>query len=180
MNKKLFNLKNFFIILLSFILTFSYFYEILAVENTYSKEVESFIINHFNIRNNCFFSNDTSQLIKNYDISEDDSNYSLDHEINRINYLKNWTEEHAIKLYSIKSIEKFRKIATDNNYSKVLLDEQFIINYKYEKDSSAKLNTFTTNLFHICELKKVNGKWIFIKDWYLDSFENSLKSNKFK
>lgn len=136
---------------------------------------EEYINTIFSERNKKFLAGDVKDLFKFYDTSTNGGKYSLNHEIKRIYYLRDWALERGIKFTSITSNNTFKKISTSGNHAKIRVDEEYKFDYIYEGDSNPTVNSFGITLFHIINLSNKNNNWIISQDWYLDCFEDGLK-----
>lgn len=176
MNKKM-KFSKFICFILIFLLSFSIMPKCLATEEAENsrKEIEDFINNYFNTRNNSFIDGNIENVINKYDLSKDNAKYALDHEVRRLKYLRDWSSERGIKLVKINSISNFKNFTPNDKNCSLRVDEEFIVNYAYEKDEK-NINTFGISLFHFINLTKQENTWLISKDWYLDCFEDALKS----
>lgn len=141
-----------------------------------STEVYSYLKDLYTIRNNAFLDGILYKLKPFYDTSQNYGAWSLDHEVRRVKYLVDWSNERGIKFTSIDSLINIKKITCTGDSLKVRTDEQYIFKYIYKEDSSPSTNEFGVNLYHTITLKKKNGSYVVYNDYYLDCFEDGLKS----
>lgn len=177
MNKHI-TLKKFIIFTVTFLFLFSIMPRYFANEGPLSdiSQIEIFINNFFLTRNTSFIEGDISNLINNYNLNQNNAKYALDHEVRRIKYLRDWSSERGIQLTNIKSIAHLKNFSPGSTHSSLRVDEEFIVEYIYNSDNAKKLNTFGISLFHFMNLSKNNNHYVISKDWYLDCFEDALKS----
>lgn len=139
-------------------------------------DIKSYIETHFKNRNNSILDGDISLVKNNYDTSSNNGKYALDHEIRRIKYLRDWAGERGIKFTDIQSNCHFKNLNCNSDSCDFRVDEEWIFKYVYEDDINLTENLFGVNLFHMMNLKKSNNNYIISKEWYLDCFEDALKS----
>ncbi|GIM29497.1 exported protein [Clostridium polyendosporum] len=145
--------------------------EMTNAEDTLILHIQEF----FNKRNDMFLTGDIADLIPYYETSHNYGKYSLEHEVRRIRYLRDWAGERGIKFTSISSKANVKRASVSPTHAKIKVDEEYKFEYVYNCDNEPVVNNFGINLFHAITLNKKNDKWIITSDWYLDCFDDALK-----
>ncbi|GAA0786051.1 amidase domain-containing protein [Hathewaya limosa] len=135
-----------------------------------------YVKNLFDTKNKVFFTGDFSYFKTFYDSSQKYGLYSLEHEVKRFSYLRDWASERGIKFTEITSIPIIKKVEFSGGYTKIRVDEEYKIKYIYKDDHSPQENVFGISLLHHMKLKKQNDSWKIYTDYYLDCFEDALKA----
>lgn len=130
----------------------------------------------YNIRSSCLASGDFSPLKDEFDTSQKYGIYTLEHEIKRVKYLKDWSKQRGIQFKNIESTVRIKKITPAGNVIRIALEESYKFDYVYENDKDAILNSFGVGIRHSTKLTQKNDKWVIYNDWYTDCFEDALQS----
>ena len=150
--------------------------------SAYTKEeidknnVTDFINNIFKSRNNFTLSGDLENFKDNYDLKNNYGKWSFEHEVKRAKYLRDWASERGMIIKSIESIPNFKKVTLGKNSATVRVDEGVKVTYGYSNDKDNCENVFGMNLFHNISLKINDSNMVIINDYYLDCFEDGLKT----
>ena len=140
-------------------------------------EIKGAIENIYKYRSSAFVTHDVSRLWSFYDTSKNTGKWSLEHEIKRIRYLKNWAAARKIKFTNVDSWVNIKRIRNVNGKISVFLDETYKFDYVYDGDESEQVNSFGVGIRHTLKLMKRNENYIICTDWYTDCFEDALESN---
>jgi len=130
----------------------------------------------YNLRSYCLVSGDTTKLNDLFDTSQKYGRYSLDHEVRRVKYLKDWSALRGIKFNNIESTVRIKKVLSQGKIIKVLLEESYRFDYVYEDDPNNILNSFGVGIRHTAKITNIQDKWVIYQDWYTDCFEDALQS----
>lgn len=130
----------------------------------------------YNIRSSCLASGDFSALKDEFDTSQKYGIYTLEHEIKRVKYLKDWSKQRGIQFKNIESTVRIKKVTPAGNVIRIALEESYKFDYVYENDKDAILNSFGVGIRHSTKLTQKNDKWVIYNDWYTDCFEDALQS----
>ncbi|MCA1075626.1 amidase domain-containing protein [Clostridium bowmanii] len=145
--------------------------------NTYDNtEITKVLENIYKKRCSMFITKDLSTLPSYYDSSQKLGKWSLEHEVKRFNYFNDWSSKRGMNVIKVESTPKVRKIATTMRGIRLLVDEYYKFEYTYKNDITPTTNVFGVGLIHTMELIKNGENWIIYYDWYLDCFEDALKS----
>nr|WP_053069839.1 amidase domain-containing protein [Clostridium novyi] len=145
-------------------------------KNINKKELENRIRHIFNERCKAFVSHDLSVLPQYFDTSQKYGKWSLEHEVKRIKYLRDWSYQRGIKFTSVTPIVKVKKASPSAHGIRMSVQEVYKFNYIYTNDKNPVTNTFGVSLDHSLVLTKKNGNLVIYNDWYLDCFEDGLKA----
>lgn len=130
----------------------------------------------YNIRSACLVSGDFSALKDKFDTSQKYGRYTLEHEVKRIKYLRDWAKQRGVQFKNIESIVRIKKVTPAGNVIRIALEESYKFDYVYESDKDPVLNSFGVGIRHSTKLTQKNDKWVIYNDWYTDCFEDALQS----
>lgn len=148
------------------------------IDNSLSEKEEftNYLQKLFDTKNEIFFSGDLEPLFEYYDTSQNYGRYSVDHEIRRFRYLRDWASIRGIKFTEISSQAMVKNVSGSGDLKKIRVDEEYKFKYIYKDDENPIENVFGVALFHTLKLKKRDGNWKVFNDYYLDCFEDGLKA----
>lgn len=133
--------------------------------------INDYVSNLFSSRNSAFLDGNIESLTNFYNINHSNSKYSLNHELRRISYLRDWAIERGIIFTSINSSIHLKNIQDLGDKITLKIDELCSFNYIYYDDKSE--NKFEVSLIHIFTLNKIDGTYQVEKDYYLDFLSNA-------
>jgi hypothetical protein len=139
-------------------------------------EVTNVIEDIYKERCSMFVSNNLTNLPTYYDTSQKLGKWSLEHEVKRFSYFNDWSSQRGMDFIKVESTPKVRKITNTKRGFSLLVDEYYKFEYTYKGEITPTTNIFGVGLTHSMELIKKEEKWIIYSDWYLDCFEDALKS----
>ncbi|WP_253200571.1 amidase domain-containing protein [Clostridium sp. CF012] len=139
-------------------------------------EITKVLENIYNDRCSMFITKDLTNLPSYYDASQKLGKWSLEHEVQRFNYFNDWSSQRGMNFIKVESTPNVRKITKTQRGIRLLVDEYYKFEYTYKNDITPTTNIFGVGLMHSMELMKNGEKWIIYSDWYLDCFEDALKS----
>jgi len=148
----------------------------MAIETPDKTEITKILENIYNDRCSMFITSDLTNLPNHYDTSQKLGKWSLEHEIKRLSYFNDWSSQRGMNFVKVESTTKVRKVTSTSRGLGILIDEYYKFQYTYKNDITPTTNTFGVGLTHSMELIKKEEKWMIYSDWYLDCFEDALKS----
>lgn len=144
-------------------------------DNTLEKEELTNVLNSINnARSKLFMAGDLRELENYYDTTQNNGKWSMEHEIRRIKYLRDWAKNRGIEFIDITSNVKIKKITHKDEKIRLFFDEVYQFKYTYTSHSNEIVNLFGVKLTHTSEIIKRDGQWLVSKDWYLDCFEDGM------
>lgn len=149
-------------------------FEQCIADNVDKEELRSEVERIFNQRSACLVSGDVSPLKELFDTSQKYGKWALEHEVKRVKYLNNWSNERNITFGKIESSVRIKKVYPKGNIMKIALEESYKFEYVYDDDENSPINTFGVGIRHTTSLIKKNDKWVVYNDWYTDCFEDAL------
>ena len=177
------------IIILNFVLflglfcyrSYDYFAKDIAIStfssvNSDKTEITKTLENIFKDRCSMFITKDITNLPNYFDTSQALGKWSLAHEVKRLSYFNDWSTKRDMNFTKVESTSKVKKITSTKRGLRLLVDEYYKFEYIYRNDITPTKNIFGVSLTHSIELINNGGKWIIYSDWYLDCFEDALKS----
>lgn len=168
-----------FIILIIILLSVFLSVNVLSLQNPLDVDIEVLreeFERIYNVRSNCLVTGDTATLKELFDTSQKYGIYSLDHEVKRVKYLKDWSIQRGIQFKNVESFVRIKKVLSQGTVIKVLLEESYRFDYVYEDDPDKTLNSFGVGIKHTAKITKKQDKWLIYQDWYTDCFEDALQS----
>jgi len=144
--------------------------------NSDKTEITKVLENIYKDRCAMFITKDITNLPNYYDASQKLGKWSLEHEVKRLGYFNDWSKQRDMNFTKVESTLKIRKISSTKRGLLLLVDEYYRFQYAYKNDVTPTANIFGVGLTHCMELVKKDEKWVIYSDWYLDCFEDALKS----
>lgn len=145
-----------------------------AVYSYGENELKTKIEKIYNERSSAFVTGDIAHLEQYFDTSQKQSKQALEHEIKRVKYLKNWSNQRGIKFKDINSTIRIKSIRSIGAIVKIDLEETYRFDYVYPADLEEIVNSFGIGMRHKLELIKKENVWMVRSDSYTDCFEDSL------
>ena len=139
-------------------------------------EFTNVVENIYKDRCSMFITKNIANLPNFYDTSQKLGKWGLEHEVKRLSYFNDWSTQRGMNFIKVESTPKIRKITTTKRGLRLLVDEYYKFEYNYKNDKTPTTNIFGVGLTHSMELIKKGDKWIIYSDYYLDCFEDALKS----
>ncbi len=132
------------------------------------EQLKAYIENMYNIRSSAFITGDARPLKDLYDKSHKYGQWSLEYEVRRIKYLKDWADKRGIKFQNVTSNVTIRKIYNRWSTVRISLDESYKFDYIYKDDAELEVNSFGIGIRHTLDLKPSGEEWLIYADWYSD------------
>lgn len=168
-----------FIIIASMLsMSFSYYNSkaFAFTHETPENEMKPIIEELYNITSNAFVSGNLTILKPLFDLSKKQGRWSLEHEVRRVKYLKDWAKKRDIRFINVESSVRIKRTVNKGNILRFALEESYKFDYIYTKDPIPEINSFGVGIRHALSLINKNGKWIIFSDWYTDCFEDAMGS----
>lgn len=151
--------------------------QVLAVVN--DDEIVSTLEDLFANKNSCILSKDIEGLESFYDLDSKISKWAYETEIQKINYLENWSIKQGVTFNNIKSNIKVNNIKNKpNNVYSIICSISTEVTYSYLNDSDE--NIFSLGSVHYMDLKKENDELTILKEWYAEPLADYLDLKKIK
>lgn len=138
-----------------------------------NEELKKEIEDLYKVRSDVFMNGNLKDLQNIYDSATKYGRWTLEHEVQRAKYLKDWSNDRNITFKNISSTVKVKKFYNVGDKLRVLLDEYFKIDYIYSDDENSMVNTFAIRIRHTLNLVNKNDKRMIYTDWYLDCFDDA-------
>jgi hypothetical protein len=166
--------------LLTFIILFNFIclsYNVSAsvpIQHVDQNELKLEVERIYNERSAALVSGDISSLQTLFDTSQKYGQWALEHEIKRVKYLNDWSNERNITFGKIESTVRIKKVYPKGNIMKLALEESYKFDYVYNDDENSPIDSFGVGIRHVTSLVKKNEKWVIYSDWFTDCFEDAL------
>ena len=139
-----------------------------------SKQYEMYLKNLFDYRNKALMEHDEDILKGIYDTDIKFGLWAYEHEIKKMQYLKNWSDKQGVEFDNIDAKVKVNKIREreENLYGIICT---VCTNYKYHYENQPSVqNEFQIGTQHYLHVREKDDKYIITKEWYSDPFADSL------
>lgn len=133
-------------------------------------EIESM----YNLRSSCLMSGSLLPLKELFDLSQKYGQWSLEHEVQRVKYLKDWSSHRGVKFTNIQSSVRIKKIYHRTSTIRISLEETYKFDYIYPSDKEPVTNSFGVGIRHTLDLVEKDEKYLIYSDWYTDCFEDAI------
>ncbi len=174
--------KTWIILIISFILYCNFYINsgtaaTLAPSASIDKELlKEEIQKIYNKRSEEFINGDLSSLPQYFDTSQRYGKWALEHEVQRVKYLRSWAYQRGIVFTNVNSSVLLYKTYTTKNGIRLSLKELYKFDYIYKDDEQPVTNSFGVGIRHTVDLVKKGDNWVIYTDWYTDCFEDGLKA----
>lgn len=144
-----------------------------------NEDLEDFIEDLYEERNNSIETGNVEKLYSYYDITTKFGANSLDREFKRIAYFRDWSLEKKATLTDIDSDIVIDSITTKDDIIHVNLKEKFSFKFHYNK-TPKKTHEFSHVMIHNLQIKELdNGSFIVLSEYYDDFLNDSLDKYRF-
>ena len=122
-------------------------------------EITKTLENIYKERCSMFITNDLTNLPNYYDTSQKLGKGSFEHEVKRLTYFNDWSNQRGMNFIKVGSTPKINKITTTKRGLRLLVDEYYKFEYAYKNDiKPTTTNIFGVGLSHSIELIKNGDK----------------------
>ncbi|WHT49792.1 hypothetical protein QNH10_10240 [Sporosarcina thermotolerans] len=147
-------------------------YEAFAQEDYDKREVDSFLTQLF-VDRNAFLVNRLPESINKYYIhTEKVSRYAYQMELRREKYINTWADKRGIRLIGAEPTIRITRFEKNGDVAHVSLIQMAKISYDYNTVYLPP-QSFGVGTRHALTLKKIDGNWMVLKEWYLDPLEEN-------
>jgi hypothetical protein len=144
-----------------------------------NSEMSDVIKGIFTTKSKALLEQDEESFDSIYDKNTKFGQWAFEHEVKKMNYLKNWSEKQGVEFISITPNVVVRRLRGGNDkYSANLICST---EYKYVyPNNETEINTFRIGTYHVLSLNNKDGAWQITKEWYTDPFADSLNLDNIK
>ncbi|MBM7556759.1 amidase domain-containing protein [Halanaerobacter jeridensis] len=128
-------------------------------------------------RNKALLEENTDILEKLYNKEIKTGMWAYEHELNRMQYLHQWSTKQGVKFKKIASQIVIDRITEKEDGHKINLAVSTEYTYGYP-DALAEDNSFRTGTYHSLNLMPQDEELLITKEWYRDPFADSLHLDK--
>lgn len=130
----------------------------------------------YTTRSKALVCGDLSLLKPLFDLSSKYGQWSLEHEVKRVKYLREWAAKRHVKFINIESSVRIKRTIKKSSILKFALEESYKLDYIHIGDPNAVVNSFGVGIRHTLSLVNKNERWLVNSDWYTDCFEDAMGS----
>ena len=139
-----------------------------------SKQYELYLKNLFDYRNKALMEHNEEILKGIYDTDIKFGLWAYEHEIKKMQYLKNWSDKQGVVFDNIDANVKINKIRErEQNLYGIICTVCTNYKYHYENEPGVQ-NEFQIGTQHYLHVREYGDKYIITKEWYSDPFADSL------
>jgi hypothetical protein len=128
----------------------------------------------YNVRSACLVDGNMMPLRDLFDVTQKYGQWSLEHEVQRVKYLKDWSRQRGIKFTNIASTVRIKKIYNRSKTIRLSLEETYKFDYIYPSDPEPVTNSFGVGIRHTLDLIEKDETYLIYSDWYTDCFEDAI------
>lgn len=139
-----------------------------------NEEIQGILENYFRQRCTALISGDAAIIQNQFDMSSKYGKWSYEHEIKRINFVRDWCTARGTKFLECETKLKIFSIKGGKDAVKVYLSDITRMAYIYVEQDDRPLNEFCYGTRHSINLVNKDGVWYITVDWYNDPLEDSM------
>ncbi|WP_236708063.1 amidase domain-containing protein [Brevibacillus choshinensis] len=98
------------------------------------------------------------------------SKLAFEHEKNRTIYMNKWAHARKVKFVNSSGVIRITRIKNTGDTARVSVMQSLQLTYQYQGQEQHTMGVGTR---HVLTLKKNNGKWHVLKEWYLDPLDEN-------
>ncbi|TXK84266.1 amidase domain-containing protein [Paenibacillus sp. N3.4] len=139
-----------------------------------TENIQAFLIKLFNERSRFLIDQRPETIHHFYEKTDRLSQYAYEQELLRSNYINSWAEKRGVAFSAAKSNIRVNRIKRQGNIARVSLNQSLQLSYVFISD---KYNpqSFGIGTRHGLTLKKMNGEWVVLREWYTDPLSENPK-----
>ncbi|MFR2270639.1 MAG: amidase domain-containing protein [Clostridium sp.] len=139
-----------------------------------SKEYELYLKDLFDYRNKAIMEHNEEILKGLYDTNIKFGLWAYEHEIKKMQYLKNWSDKQGVVFDEIDAKVKVNKMRErEKNLYGIICTVCTKYKYYYENQPDIK-NEFQIGTQHYLHVRVKDDQYVITKEWYTDPFADSL------
>lgn len=139
---------------------------------TYDEEIGAAFEHYFKQRGAALVSGDPSHIKEQFDTSTTHGKWSYEHELTRINYVKEWSLARGATFKECESKLKIFSMRKSTSSVRAYISVRTRYAYTYNTIPDT-LNEFSLGTKHTISMVNKNGTWYVTTDWYSDPLEDS-------
>jgi len=143
-----------------------------------NQEVEEVLKDLFYKRNVAMLGQDKELLESIYDRNIKYSLWALEHELKKMEYLKQWSNKQGVYFTKINTLIKIRYIKEIQN--KIRINLIGSTEYRYIYKDEDKNNIMRIGTYHSMDIERKEDRWVIVREWYTDPFADSLNLDEVK
>jgi hypothetical protein len=136
-------------------------------------EVEAYLKTLYDARTK-FLITDQPETIAKFYTKAKASEYAIQHEKRRTNYIHAWAEKRGVKFNDAKSSIRIFRLNVQGERAKAYLHESVSLSYTYA-GKNLPAQTMGLGTRHSITLQKVDGRWRVLREWYLDPIDEDTR-----
>lgn len=143
-------------------------------EDDIKSQYEKCLKNLFDYRNDAIINYNGNILKQIYDTDIKFGLWAYEHEIKKMQYLKNWSDKQGVVFDDINADIKINKIKQrEKDIYGIICTVKTTYKYYYENQPDVK-NEFKIGTQHYLNIKSSDKRDVITKEWYTDPFADSL------
>ncbi|MFK7696872.1 amidase domain-containing protein [Paenibacillus sp. HJGM_3] len=143
-----------------------------AQQDQDKEEVAAFLTQLFKDRNEFLLNQRPETIDKYYIETQTGSRYAFQMEMRRMKYTSLWAEKRGIRFIAAEPGIRITRFKREGDTAKLALVQSTQITYAY-KATDLPPQTFGVGTRHALTVKKMDGVWKVLREWYLDPLEEN-------
>lgn len=136
------------------------------------EEITTFLQQLYKDRNTYLVNRLPETINKYYVLNIGASRHAYQMELKRSQYIHSWADKRGIRLTEAKADLRIARIKDEGGLAKVSLVQSAKISYNY-KGLHLPSQSFGVGTRHALTVKKIDGHWKVMREWYLDPLEEN-------
>jgi hypothetical protein len=143
-----------------------------SVSGDKTGDIHTFLIKLFNERTQLLMDQKPEAISKFYENRL--GRYPYEQEQLRSQYINTWAEKRGITFSDAESSIRIIRIKKEGELAKVSLTQSLKLSYVYNTNKNNP-QFFGIGTRHVLTLKKINGEWLVLREWYTDPLTENPK-----
>ncbi|MFD0681965.1 MULTISPECIES: amidase domain-containing protein [unclassified Paenibacillus] len=139
-----------------------------------TQDIRTFLIKLFNDRTQLLIDQKPEAINHYYEKTNTKSRYAYEQELLRCKYINTWAEKRGIVFSAAESSIRIKRIKKEGDLVRVSLNQSLQLSYVYKTDNYNP-QFFGIGTRHALTLKKMNGEWLVLREWYTDPLTENPK-----
>lgn len=139
-----------------------------------TRDIRTFLIKLFNERTRFLIDQRPEAINHLYEKTDKISRFAYEQELLRSKYINTWAEKRGIVFSAAESSIRINRIKKEGNLARISLNQSLQLSYVYKTDNYNP-QFFGIGTRHVLTLKKMNGEWLVLREWYTDPLSENPK-----
>lgn len=137
------------------------------------KEISAFLEKLYQARSQLLRQRSDSLVAPFYSSSDPKSAQALRQELNRSLYMQTWAKKRGLQITESEGRIRIFRLRSSGNLATASLIHSTKVSYTYRPDLQLPKQTFGFGTRHALTLKKIDGQWKVLQEYYLDPMDEN-------